>query len=67
MTQYSALLMTGRNDSAILNVWDTDCHLVHENRRNNYVLLPCIPIVPLYMQSTQVGSTMVAEIMYAKW
>ena len=32
----------------------------------NYVVLPCIPIVPLYMQSIQVGSTTVAEIMYAK-
>ena len=32
----------------------------------NYVVLPCIPIVPLYMQSIQVGSTMVAELMYAK-
>ena len=55
---------------AATNVWDTDCPLGHENSkdyRNNYVLLPCIPIVPLYMHSIQVGSTMVAEIMYAKW
>ena len=35
--------------------------------KNNYVLLPCIPIVPLYMQSIQVGITTVTEIMYAEW
>ena len=54
------------DDVMILNV---DYHLVQKSSkgyRNNYVLLPYIPMVALYMQSIQVGSTMVAEIMYAK-
>ena len=34
--------------------------------KKKYDLLPCIPIVPLYLQSIQIGIITVAEIMYAK-
>ena len=52
------------DEVTILLYWDTDRHLVH---RLTNTLLPCLPTLPLYMQSIQTGSIMVAEIMYAKW
>ena len=39
-------------------------------RVNETIMLCChayIPIVPLYMESIQIGCIMVAEIMYEKW
>ena len=53
----------------ILLYWDTDYHLVQKSGKGltkQLCSVAYIPMVALYMQSIQVGSTMVAEIIYAK-
>ena len=48
-------------------VWVTGCHLIHKKTKgyHNVFCFPTrIPIVSLHMQSTQIRSITVTEVMY---